>query len=274
MLIGILLLLAALSLLLWLFLVFPRVSQSVDMSALRGDYAHRGLWNEQIPENSLAAFSLALREGYGIELDLQRTRDGQVVIFHDETLRRMCGIDARVSDLTLAELRRLRLKGTNEIIPTLAEVLSLVRGRVPLMIEIKGEKADPRLLLPASELLDTYEGPFCVESFSPLILSWFKGYRPGFARGQLVTQITSSDRKGNRLVNFMLSHLLLNLLSRPDFLSVRGDLRHRPVLLLLHKLMKRTCFVWTVRSAADYRACRKEGFFTVFEGIRPPKKRN
>ena len=153
MLIGILLLVAAILFVGWLFLILPRIKDSADTELLRADYAHRGLWNEQIPENSLSAFARAVEAGYGIELDLRRTRDGRIVVFHDENLLRMCGVDARVRDLSLDELRQLRLKGSNETIPTFSEVLRLIGGRVPLMIEIKGERADEKLLRPASELL-------------------------------------------------------------------------------------------------------------------------
>lgn len=273
MLIGILLLVAALLFVGWLFLILPRIKDSADTELLRADYAHRGLWNEQIPENSLSAFARAVEAGYGIELDLRRTRDGRIVVFHDENLLRMCGVDARVRDLSLDELRQLRLKGSNETIPTFSEVLRLIGGRVPLMIEIKGERADEKLLRPASELLDRYMGPFCVESFSPLILAWFKSYRPGFARGQLVTKVTKHQRKGSRAVNFLLSHMLLNFLSRPDFLSVNGQLRNRPAVLAAKKAMGKLCFVWTVRTPTEYRACRREGNRVIFEGFLPPKER-
>jgi glycerophosphoryl diester phosphodiesterase len=235
------------------------------------DFAHRGLWNERVAENSMSAFSLAIRHGYGIELDLRLTKDGQVVVFHDETLLRMCGREAKVSELSLAELRRLRLKGTADTVPTLAEVLALVRGRVPLLIEIKGERPDPQLLLPACELLDAYEGAFCVQSFSPLILSWFKSYRPGFSRGLLLNRLTEKELPGSPLIRFLLSHMLLNVLARPDFLSVRGDLRRYPSVLLCHKLLRKPCFAWTIRKSSDYRLCRKDGFYVIFERIQPPR---
>ena len=98
----------------YISLIMPRAIDGADMDLLCCDYAHRGLWNEKVPENSLAAFELAVRAGYGIELDIQLTRDGRIVVFHDVTLRRMCGVDRRLCDLTLAELKTLRLLGTNQ----------------------------------------------------------------------------------------------------------------------------------------------------------------
>ncbi len=270
---GLAALLLTLVLLLWLFLVLPRMTGRADMELLRCDYAHRGLWGKQAPENSLAAFAAAVRSGCGIELDLQLSKDHVIMVFHDDDLRRLCGISARIEDLTCAELKRLRLCGTAETIPTLSEVLALVRGKVPLMLEIKGERADPTLCRKTVRLLDAYMGPFCIVSFSPLILRWFKQYRPTYARGQLVTKITRHQRKGSRAVNFLLSHLLLNALSRPDFLSVNKRYRNRPVFRFCLGPLRIPCFVWTVCTQQDRRLCRKQGFYSIFETNKKENKK-
>ena len=241
------------------------------MEPLLTDYAHRGLWGKGLAENSLPAFAAAVRAGYGIELDLQLSRDRRIMVFHDETLKRMCGVDKRVRDLTYAQLRTLRLSGTTETIPTLEEVLALVGGRVPLMLEFKGDTPNRALNLRAARLLDTYPGAFCVVSFSPLILRWFKHYRPSYARGQLVTKSQNHTRRGSRAVGFLLSHLLLNFLSRPDFLSVNVRLRHRPVIRLLTGAVGVRGFLWTVRTDEEYKTCKKMGLFPIFETIRPKK---
>ena len=274
MLIGILLLVLLLLALAWLFMILPRMGEGADLELLRTDYAHRGLHGGGIPENSLSAFSRAASAGYGIELDVRLSKDGQIVVCHDDDLSRLCGVRARISALTLKQIKALRLKNSNESIPTLSEVMRLVRGRVPLMIEIKGERADPRLLRPLAEQLDQYRGPFCVISFSPLILAWFKNYRPSFARGQLVTVIRKHDRRGSRAINFLLSHMLLNVLSRPDFLSVNGHLRHRPSVKFCTRFLKKEGFLWTVKTPNDYKACKKEGLYTVFEGLLPPNRQS
>lgn len=266
---GILALVIVLAILLYFFLLMPNMSNPADTEALRVHYAHRGLWNERIAENSMPAFIGAIRKGYGIELDVQLSRDKQIMVFHDSDLKRMCGVNRRVSDLTCAELKMLRLAGTDQTIPTLAEVLALVKGKVPLMIEIKGEKADAALNVRLAWLLDSYRGAFCVISFSPLILSWFKNYRPCYARGQLVTKVTKTQRKGSRLVAFLLSHMLTNVLSRPDFISVRLSVRKRPSVLFCTRVLRLPCFVWTVRTPQEFRDCRRTGVFAVFEKIRP-----
>lgn len=265
-----LLILVALALL-YIFLILPRITAGADMEPLLTDYAHRGLWGKGIPENSLSAFAAAVREGYGIELDLQLSRDRKIMVFHDDTLKRMCGVDKRVRDLTCAQLKELRLSGSTETIPTLGEVLALVRGRVPLMLEFKGERPNRALNLRVARLLDSYPGAFCVVSFSPLILRWFKHYRPSYARGQLVTKPQSHTRRGSRAISFLLSHLLLNFLSRPDFLSVNLRLRRRPVVHLLTGPVGIRGFLWTVSTDEEYKICKKLGLFPVFEGIQPKK---
>ncbi len=266
---GLLLLSAAVLGLIWFWMISPRLSVNADMELLRTDYAHRGLWGGALPENSLAAFARAAELGFGMELDIQPSRDGRIMVFHDDTLRRMCGVDRKLKDCTYAELRTLRLGKTNEPIPTLGEVLRTVGGRVPLLIEVKGEEADHDFLQKVAELLDTYEGPFCIESFSPLILRWFRSYRPGYARGQLVTKITDHRRKGGVCVSFLLTHMMFNFLSRPDFIAVSGNIRRRPEFWLCRKLLKKPSFVWTVRKPEDRQVCRKEGSHVIFEGFVP-----
>lgn len=101
-------------------------------------YAHRGLHDKELPENSLAAFGAAVDRGFGIELDVRLTKDGVLVVFHDDTLTRMCGVDKRVSELTLDEIKELKLAGSEYGVPTLEEFLDCVGGKVPLLIELKG----------------------------------------------------------------------------------------------------------------------------------------
>ncbi len=271
---GIILLIVALLVGIYLFLILPRVSNRADTELLMANYAHRGLWDQGIPENSLAAFARAVSLGYGIELDVRLSRDRRVMVFHDEDLTRMCGVKGKISDYTYAELRRFRLKGTNQEIPTLDEVLALVRGRVPVMIEIKGEGTRPHsaLCVRVAHRLDPYPGAYGVVSFNPLVLSWFKNYRPSYARGQLVTAKRKLPTAKERLGCAALYHLLANFISRPDFLSIRADQSKRPVPHLLMKLFQTPVFCWTIRRREEAIACRKRGYGIIFERIRPPKK--
>ena len=181
----------------WIFLILPRIRNAADRELIGVHYAHRGLHGENVPENSLAAFALARNAGYGIELDVRLSRDRRVMVFHDDTLKRMCGVDRRVEELTCAELQSLRLAGSDQTIPTLDQVLALIGGRVPLLIELKGTGRDESPLCKrVSKLLDDYAGAFAIESFNPMILSWFRNYRPRFARGILVTRTKPGEGRG------------------------------------------------------------------------------
>ncbi len=253
----------------YVFLIMPRAVDRADMDLLSCDYAHRGLWGAGAPENSLTAFELACRAGYGIEFDIQLSKDKKIVVFHDDTLERMCGVKRRVCELTLSELRALRLAGTDERIPTLAEVLSLVDARVPLLIELKGESMDTSLCPRAARMLDDYRGVFCIESFNPKILSWFVGHRPRYARGQLVTDLVKAKRKGNPLLNFALSNMLLNFLSRPDFIAIDKKYQSKIAFKICTGLFRAKAFVWTVDARSEYISARRSGKHTIFEKIRP-----
>ena len=255
--------------LIYVFLISPRFSDGADMEMLSCNYAHRGLWTKNIPENSLSAFELAARRGVGIELDIQLSADGRVMVFHDDSLLRMCGIDKRVSDLSFSELRQLRLSGTKEVIPTLAEVLRLVDGRVPLLIEVKGELPDKRLCLSASNMLDRYRGAFCVESFSPMILAWFKRYRPSYARGQLVTGLIEKNKRRKYIISFLLTNMLTNFLSRPDFIAINSKKKRNISFLICTKAFHAQGFIWTVSDPHEHIAARKSGYFTIFEQFLP-----
>lgn len=254
----------------YVFLIMPRATEGADMDLLSTDYAHRGLWDKNHPENSLGAAALAVRYGYGIELDVRLSADGKIVVFHDESLLRMCGVDKKVSACKLAELKQMRLLNTRYTIPTLDELLDAVDGRVPLLIEIKGEGKQEKLCRALAERLDTYGGSFAIQSFSPLHLGWFKSYRPRFARGQLVTSNKGTKRSvENPVIRFAICAMLTNVISRPDFISISSDRIKSLAFRICVMVFKRRGFVWTVRKMDSYRLCRRLGLFSIFEKIRP-----
>ena len=124
----------------WVFLIFPGKASPEAKAPFAGRaFAHRGLYepDQSVPENSLRAFRRAVEAGYGAELDVQMTKDGQVVVFHDDDLKRGCGVDGRICDMTLAELEELRLFGSEERIPLFSEVLEIFGGKQPLIIKLK-----------------------------------------------------------------------------------------------------------------------------------------
>lgn len=236
-------------------------------------YAHRGLgWGEgKYPENSLPGFAAAAAAGFGIELDLQLSADGEVFVFHDYTLTRMCGVDGKLSEKTAAELKELRLAGSDETIPTFAEVLAVVGGRVPLLIELKGESGNTGLCPAMMALLADYSGEWCVESFNPLLLRWFKKNAPEVVRGLLVTDLIKEKHEGSRLTNFLLSTEQMNFLCRPDFIA--WDKKYPEGRAFRAALFRRRAasFVYTIKNEAEFAACVLRGDSPIFDGFIPGK---
>ena len=159
--------------------------------------AHRGLHDGARPENGLSAFAAAIAHGFGIECDLQPARDGTVMVFHDEGLGRMTGHRAEIRDLTAAELAGLRLSGSNDRIPTLADLLALTAGRVPLLIEIKDQSGDlstgdAAFVSAIGAGLQGYAGPVALMSFNPELVAEAHRLRPDLPVG-LVTCDYSAD---------------------------------------------------------------------------------
>ena len=262
------LIVAAFTLLLWLFLIAPHARRAAVKPFLR-PYAHRGLWGEGVPENSLAAFRAAVEHSYAIELDVQLSKDGTVMVFHDYTLMRMCGKDVHLKDLTSEELTACALNGTDETIPTFAEVLEVVGGRVPLLVELKGESGDTALCPAVAAMLDEYKGEWCVESFNPLLLRWFKKHRPHVVRGLLSTDLIKEKKSGSKLLNFALSALLLTFLCRPAFHAWDQHYPKRLVLRLGIKLLGAASFVYTVKSQAEFDRHMAAGNSPIFDEFIP-----
>lgn len=180
--------------------------------------AHRGLHDRElgIPENSLPAFARAVEQGKAIELDLHATADNRLVVLHDFQLKRMTGVPGIVEEWTLEDLRKLRLQGTDTQIPTLDEVLELVNGRVPLLLEIKSERLGEvgRLEPVLMKRLASYQGEFILEAFNPEVLVWLHRHAPQYIRGQL-----GNLDDENKQFKFYSRHLMFNPLSRPDFIA-------------------------------------------------------
>ena len=197
------------------------------------NYAHRGLHSrdKKVPENSLAAFRLAAEAGYGVELDVQLSRDGQVVVFHDDTLNRVCGVDAKVCDKTLEELQQLRLCGSEETIPLFTDVLQVIAGKGPIICELKTGARNRELCRKTLDILLQYEGDVCIESFNPMIVGWFRFHAPQLVRGQLASPTESYQGEVSLPKAFVLSHLLLNFIARPQFIAYELKRKTWPVAL-------------------------------------------
>ena len=210
-----------------------RLTEKEKAPFLHVNYAHRGLHSQDktVPENSLAAFRLAKEAGYGAELDVQLSKDGQVVVFHDDPLDRVCGVHGRVDEFTYEELHQMSLCGTEETIPLFTDVLDTFYGGGPLIVELKtaGEK-NAELCEKTLEILRTYKGVFCIESFDPRIVYWFKKNAPDIVRGQLATTYEDYRKDNyNPLKAFLLSHSLANFLTKPDFNAYNIGKRPRKI---------------------------------------------
>ena len=257
---------AALSVGLPLFLLAPGSSTKRQRAPFYGrNFAHRGLHSEDksIPENSLEAFRLAGRAGYGVELDVQLTKDGQVVVFHDDTLDRVCGVHARVDEKSYDELKLLSLCGTNQRIPLFTEVLDIYDGRGPLIVELKNGKRNRELCEKTYAILSDYPGDVCIESFNPMIVRWFKHHAKDLVRGQLAT--TRKDYEGSVSggAAFLLSRCLLNFLSRPQFIAYR--IGHRPLSVRCSEALGAMRVGWTAHNERAERG--RDG--VIFEFYRP-----
>ena len=261
--------LLALSVLLFVLYIFvfirPR-GRAPQKKSFLCDYAHRGLHNDEIPENSLAAFEAACRAGHGIELDIQLSKDGEVMVFHDYTLIRMTGKEGKVCDYTAAELKAISLKGTDQTIPTFAEVLALVNGRVPILVELKGEDLNAALCPKAAALLKAYSGDYCIESFNPLLIRKMRRELPDAWYGQLYTNVCKEKKKSSPL-NILLTLMAFNFLARPDFIAYSYTYRHTLPVRLTTKFYRAERFVWTVRDADELARCHENGEYPIFEKI-------
>jgi glycerophosphoryl diester phosphodiesterase len=232
--------------------------------------AHRGLWSpDGPPENSLAAFQAACAAGYGIELDVQRTADGEAVVFHDATLTRMTGTEGRVADHTAADIARLRLRGGDETIPTLADALTLVGHRAMVHIEIKtpfGEVGP--LERRVFEVLVDHNGPSCVIGFNPYSHAWFADHHPRVLRGLNSHAYAAADaRQLSPEIRKKYAALEHVAIARPHFLALSVDvLPHQKAASLRKAGMP--VIAWTVRQPAQREAVKAHCDNVIFEGFR------
>ena len=256
--------------LLCLFLFAPgRASRELRKPFEGRAFAHRGLYSsdQSVPENSLAAFRLAAEAGYGAELDVQLTRDGEVVVMHDDDLRRACGQEGRICDYSLAELQAFRLFGTGERIPLFSEVLEIFGGKQPLIVELKTVPEKEKLCEAVCRMLADYNGPACIESFHPFIVRWFRRNDPSRLRGQLSQ--AARDWKGYvpAWLAFLLSRLFLNFASRPMFIA--WGIGPKPLSVRLCEAMGAMKVCWTAREESLHRARMSENDAVIFEAYRP-----
>lgn len=236
---------------LYFFFICPRLSKRDKMICFRHVlFAHRGYHclEHNIPENSIPAFNAAIKNGYGIELDIHLTKDGTLVVFHDNTLERMCGCPGTIEEMTWEQLRHCHLHNSNEGIPLFTDVLSLVNGQVPLLIELKIPTKSLAVCQAAAMALKNYHGPFMVQSFNTMGIRWFKLHYPEILRGQLSSNLLKSSSPEPAIFKWLVKHLLVNCLGRPDFISYKLADLPSPGVSILRRIFHTTTAVWTLRT--------------------------
>ena len=235
--------------------------------------AHRGLYDNEsdAPENSLAAFRKAVDANYGIEMDVQLTKDGRLVVFHDETLKRMCGVNRKLTEMTFDELQKYTLADSSEHIPLFEDVFDIFKNKVPVLIEIKPHGDYIMSAKKLMEYLDSYDGDYCVQSFHPRLVHWFRKNRPEILRGQLSTVFAKSSQ-APWIARFLATNLMTNFYAKPDFISY--DIRHMNQFSyrLMRKLYTVENATWVVQSKEDIDKARDVFDIMIFDSFDPGRK--
>lgn len=250
----------------------PDMSRRLDTSLWKNHlFAHRGFHQNRglAPENSLEAFRLAVENGYGIELDVQLTKDNIPVVFHDYSLKRVCQVDEMVKDLTFEELQKLTLYYSKERIPSLESALKLIDGKVPLIVEFKAEGKDTSVCDFSVPLLKKYKGLYCIESFNPFILMWHRKNNPHVIRGQLSSHLTLDSKNHSKFLYFLLQNLLFNFLTKPDFIAYNHKHTYMTSYILCRMIFRVTTFAWTIQSQKDLEASAKDFDYYIFDSFTP-----
>jgi glycerophosphoryl diester phosphodiesterase len=277
---------------LYLLMIMPRMTGRPDRRPYtKVLYAHRGLHdnNSVAPENTMAAFKKAVDAGYGIECDVQLTKDGIPVIFHDFTLARVArypkgrspedgvpnadgsiGVKGKVIEYTFDELQEFHILNSDEKIPKFEDFLKLVQGKVPLIVELKIEREDLSVCPKVDGLLSGYKGVYCIESFNPLGVFWYRIKRPQVLRGQLSDEFHREDPKEFRgILYFILTYLLLNFLTKPDFIAFNHKYPNNLSLRLNRRLYGGLMAAWTIKSEEQLRQARKNFDIYIFDSFVP-----
>ncbi|MEG2053309.1 MAG: glycerophosphodiester phosphodiesterase family protein [Oscillospiraceae bacterium] len=255
-----------------LFLLRPtRLKPEQKAAFSHRNYAHRGLYSpdQTVPENTLLAFSRAIEAGYGFEFDIQMSKDGDIVVFHDDIVDRMTTEKGRVDSFTTEQLLAMPLANTEHRIPLFENVLKLVAGQVPLIIELKPSPNYKELCQKAVEMLKNYQGVYCVESFDPRIVRWFKKNEKSIVRGQLANPM--KDYKGlPKFATFCLANSLSNVMCRPHFIAYKTN-KSSPLVRLAEGMGAMTV-VWTVRPEHKAKFFEETCDCVIFEHYLPDPK--
>ena len=234
-------------------------------------YAHRGLHDldQGICENSMTAFRRAVEHGYGAELDVHLLKDGTLAVFHDSTLKRICGADGIIEDLTAAQLSNYHLSGTEDTIPLFTDVLAVFEEKTPLIIELKVVNGNAAALTDAvMAVLKNWKGTYCIESFHPGVVAHLKKRYPDVIRGQLSENFLHAGTI-SRGKAFLMTFLLTTALTKPDFIAYKHQDRANISLRLMRRLYRVHEVGWTIREQEIMEKLEKDGVTPIFENFIP-----
>jgi len=241
--------------------------KSIDLSwIIKDPIAHRGLHDTVFPENSLGSFQAAIKNNFPIEIDLQLTKDQKLVVFHDYDLQRMCGYPKKVIDCDLDFLTKLTLLKTSELVPSLKDTLNLVNGQVPLLIEIKTESFNKKIIDVLVSELNDYQGLYAVQCFNPKMLHYLKKRYPSIIRGILSCEFKLETF--SFLKRIILSKMYLNFWIKPHFIAYQFQSLKK---LNIKKYQNKNIVVlaWTLRSQDDTNKIKCYCQNIIFEGFIP-----
>ncbi len=258
-----------------LFAVLPGRLPRKGRNYFYGRYiANRGLFNKDqtVPENSMAAFRAAAEQGYAIALPVQLTKDGALAVFHDKTLQRVCGENRRLEECTAEDLAALRLFETDERIPSLEEVLTLAGQNTPLLIELRDSHDNEKLCKLTLALLRSFQqagGEVAVQSINPALVAWYKTNGRDIMRG-LKTAPQDYLAAGGKLQAFLISHMFLNAVCRPQFVNFRASKENFGVSLF--EKLGGMLMVWTLEDALTAAGYEVSHDAILFQAFAPPPR--
>lgn len=229
--------------------------------------AHRGLHDEGVPENSVPSFIAAAEAGYITELDVQITSDGVPVVVHDPHLDRLAGVSADITSLSMNEVSALRLVGSDEPIPTLAETMKVLTDSPGVLVEIKPWGDWKALLSATLEQLDGFKAPLAFQSFHPMVVKWLRDHQHTAPVGQLGGRLR--DIPLNPVQRTMAYVMPMNVYTRPDFYSMDVEGARSLPYRSWNAVQQRPTLLWTITDELQYDEARRLGQNVIFEGFRP-----
>lgn len=235
---------------------------------LKYPIAHRGLHSgKEIPENSISSFKACIEAKLPIELDVHIMTDGTALVFHDDSFERMTGYEREMYLSSYDDVKDLKLLDSEERIPTLEDVLTLVNGQVPLVIELKCLKHDGRLEHQVYNLLKEYEGPYCIQSFNPFTLLWFKRYAPEVVRGMISGSLHNSTVSLWRKV--IIRSMVFAFLIKPHYIAFEWDKFWYPSMWVVRIFTRIPIIAWCIKNKNQQAIMKSKTSNIIFEDFDP-----